>query len=282
MRPLALILLLTISIGSGTAAGGAAVEISNTVIPQGGAFSVTVTGIPPGMAIRIRFAGRAWPVYRTATRWRTYLGTDAETRPGSYAVVVEATGHTPRLVARRPITVTRVAFSRRRLTLDPDREALFDPKLVAEEAWKVRAALRVLSPEQLWAGTFLRPVRAPVSSPYGVLSIYNGTVRGYHRGTDFAAPAGTPVLAANAGIVRLAGPLPLSGNAVLIDHGLGVVTSYLHLSTITVQRGARVRKGDLIGRVGSTGIATGPNLHWGLRTNGVSVNPLPWALPGAP
>ncbi|MDR5703086.1 MAG: M23 family metallopeptidase, partial [Armatimonadota bacterium] len=75
---------------------------------------------------------------------------------------------------------------------------------------------------------------------------------------------------------RLAEALPLSGNAILLDHGLGIVTSYLHLSQINVSPGQRVKRGEIIGLVGSTGLATGPHLHWGMRVNGVHVNPLPW------
>jgi murein DD-endopeptidase MepM/ murein hydrolase activator NlpD len=123
------------------------------------------------------------------------------------------------------------------------------------------------------------PVDGPVSSPYGVLSIHQGQVLGFHGGVDFASPAGTPVVAPADGIVRLAESLPLSGNAVLMDHGLGVVSSYLHLSEIAVRAGQRIIKGELVGRVGSTGLATGPHLHWGLRVNGVRVDPLPWTKP---
>jgi murein DD-endopeptidase MepM/ murein hydrolase activator NlpD len=87
------------------------------------------------------------------------------------------------------------------------------------------------------------------------------------------------VRAANHGVVRLAEGIPLSGNAVLIDHGLGVFTTYMHMSRIAVRRGQRVKKGDLVGAVGSTGVATGPHLHWGLRVNGLYVDPLRWVTP---
>ncbi|MGH2349374.1 MAG: M23 family metallopeptidase [bacterium] len=126
-----------------------------------------------------------------------------------------------------------------------------------------------------------------MTSPYGVVSVYchadcagsqrrQGQIRGFHRGVDLAAAAGTPVAAANDGIVRLAETLPLSGKAVLLDHGMGIVTSYLHQSAILVRPGQRVRRGEIIGRVGSTGLSTGPHLHWGLRINGVHVDPMPW------
>ncbi|HXF83616.1 MAG TPA: M23 family metallopeptidase [bacterium] len=271
--------LITITVVLVPAVAGAPVlEVSDSAIRQGEALAVTVRGAPIGVAVQ--FAGRTWPLYRTGGVHRTYVGADARTIPGTYRLrVVEGS----RVLAQRTVTVARVAFRQRRLRLDPDKEALFDPALVAEEQRKVSRALRVLAAEQLWEGAFLVPtVAAPISSPYGVQSVYNGTVRGFHRGTDFAAPEGTSVRAANHGIVRLAEPLPLVGNAVFVDHGLGVLTAYFHMSALSVQVGQRVRKGDVVGAVGSTGVATGVHLHWGLRVNGIYVDPMPWTRDGAP
>lgn len=238
---------------------------------------MTLTGTEVGPRPTLRFLNRTWPLYRQGDSYRTYLGTDPMTPPGTHAVVVELTTADGQAVSvSTALTVSRVAFPTRRLTLDPDTLALLDPKLVAIERRKVAASLRVLAADQFWEGAFAIPVQGRRTSPYGVISIYAGRRRGWHRGTDFAAPTGTPVYAANHGIVRLAEPLPVSGNAVFVDHGLGIITSYLHMSAIHVVVGQRVRKGVLIGAVGSTGLATGPHLHWGLRTNGVLVDPLPW------
>lgn len=253
-----------------------ALELSATTVKQGEALEVTVSGALAGTPW-VKFAGRTWPMYRAGDSWRTYVATDATTKTGRYSLSIEAGS---RVIATRVITVGPVKFAIRRLRVPPDS---FAPAKVAEERRKVGAALRVLAPQQLWEGAFILPtVAAPVSSPYGVLSIYNGVIRGFHRGTDFAAPVGTPVKAANHGIVRLADFLPLSGNAVLLDHGMGVITLYLHMSGLNVEPGARLQKGDVLGYVGGTGVATGPHLHWGLRINGTYVDPLPWATNGAP
>lgn len=269
---------LLIGISSVLAAeSGPAIQISSSTVRQGQAIAVTVQGTVPGLPLRIRFAGRVWPLYAAQNRWQTYLGTDPTTSPGRYALAVEATSaQSPLVLARRTITVVRVSFGQRRLTLDPRTQALLDPRLIALERRKVQAALSVLSPAQLWDEPFEVPVAGPVTSRYGVLSIYQGRRWGFHGGIDFAAATGTLVQAANDGIVRLAEQLPLSGNAVLIDHGLGVITSYLHLSDISVKVRQHVRRGEVVGRVGSTGLAIGSHLHWGLRTNGVSVDPMPW------
>lgn len=257
------------------------IDVARTVIAQGETLDITVA-IPGGVErVSLRFAGRAFRLYATGPgTWRTVVGTDPLSSPGAHAIVVEAMGPagTP-LGARVPVRVRKVTFPTRHLAFDPERRALLRPEVAARERARVNAALRVLHPAPLWEGPFARPLEAPISSPYGVLSIYHGQVRGFHTGTDFAAPEGTPVYAAAAGIVRLAEELPLSGKAVLVDHGLGIVTSYLHLSSISARVGQRVRKGELIGHVGSTGLATGPHLHWGMRANGVRVDPMPWTAP---
>jgi murein DD-endopeptidase MepM/ murein hydrolase activator NlpD len=228
--------------------------------------------------LKVSFAGRTWPVYPAGpTAWRTVLGTDPTTRPGRQTVTVEAVASTgARVLVRREVTVLKVAFPTRRVTFDPEQAALLTPEAVARERRRVREALREAHPEQLWEDPLLLPIEGVVSSPYGVLSVYQGQTRGFHGGVDFPAPEGVPVRAAGDGIVRLAELLPLSGNAVFVDHGLGVITSYLHMSEISVRPEQRLRKGEVIGRVGSTGLATGPHLHWGLRVNGVRVDPMPW------
>ncbi len=261
------------------ASAGAAVTVTVTpsVLAQGGAIAVTVVGDLPDGSVQVRFAGRTWPLYRESGRWRTYLGTDPNTAAGARAVVVESEERDGvQVLARRIVTVRRVVFPRRSLTFDPDTLALLDPKLVAEEQAKVAAGLRVLEPARLWSATFRMPVVGTMTSPYGVISLYQGTSHGWHHGVDIAAPEGRIVRTANSGIVRLAEPLPLSGNTVIVDHGMGLLTFYMHMSAIEVVEGQHVRKGEVIGRVGSTGLATGPHLHWGVRVNGIYVDPLPW------
>jgi len=107
-------------------------------------------------------------------------------------------------------------------------------------------------------------------------------VRGYHTGQDIAVPQGTPVRAPAAGVVLLAEPLHVRGNAVVIDHGAGVTSNYWHLSRIAVRKGQQVKRGDVIGWVGTTGLSTGAHLHWEIRVYGVPVNPVPWTRARGP
>ena len=121
---------------------------------------------------------------------------------------------------------------------------------------------------------FIQPVKGRVSSVYGSQRILNGEPRSPHRGIDIAAPLGTPVASPADGVVRLVAlDLFLMGNALIIDHGMGVQSTFIHLDRILVQEGARVKQGQAVARVGQTGRATGPHLHWGVSVETLLVDP---------
>lgn len=253
------------------------VTVTPAALTQGGAVAVTLRGPAPDGTLRVRFASRTWPVYQIADRWQTYLGTDPNTYAGLRPLVVELVQPEETLVlARRGVAVRPVTFPVRHITFTPGTAALLDPKLAGEEQAKLAAALQILETAPLWTGSFQIPVIGPITSGYGVFSFYQGIAQGWHHGVDIAAPEGQVVSAANAGIVRLAEMLPLSGFTVVLDHGMGILTYYMHMSKVDVAPGQQVNKGDLVGRVGSTGLATGPHLHWGVRVNGIYVDPLRW------
>lgn len=126
---------------------------------------------------------------------------------------------------------------------------------------------------------FVAPLRGESrhTSPYGSRRTYgNDPTVSAHAGEDYSAPAGTPVYAPAAGQVVMAETLFVRGNAVVLDHGNGVFTGYWHLSALDVEPGASVAPGQLLGKVGSTGLSTGAHLHWELRIAGMAVDPLQW------
>jgi murein DD-endopeptidase MepM/ murein hydrolase activator NlpD len=145
---------------------------------------------------------------------------------------------------------------------------------IRREQEKLRQVYAAGSPERLWSGGFDLPVPGEVSGPFGVRRTFNGEPRSQHSGVDLRARTGDPVRVSSAGVVRLAEELFFSGNAVIVDHGAGVFTSYLHLSRIDVAVGQPVARGEIVGLIGATGRATGPHLHWGVKVNTVNVNPL--------
>jgi len=130
--------------------------------------------------------------------------------------------------------------------------------------------------DALWSGPFDMPAEGIVTSPFGKFREYSSGVKRHHLGIDIANARGTPIRAPAAGVVTLAEELHIYGNAVILSHGQQVSSSYNHLSGIDVEVGGRVERGQVIGRMGSTGQSTGSHLHWGMVANGVAVDPGEW------
>ena len=163
------------------------------------------------------------------------------------------------------------------------------PRTRRDEGAAVAAFLRRFTPPHGDAGRpepaarpLRHPSRAPISSGYGLQRYYDGVfAEGYfHKGYDYAAGTGWPVVAPASGVIALVGAeadgFEVHGNCVGIDHGGGVASLMLHLDKASVAVGERVEKGQEVGEVGDTGIATGPHLHWGFYVSGESVNPADW------
>jgi murein DD-endopeptidase MepM/ murein hydrolase activator NlpD len=154
------------------------------------------------------------------------------------------------------------------------------PEVRANEDAFLQTIFSDSAKEQLWEGLFQVPITgtlAVVSAGYGDGRSYNdGPVEIFHTGVDYAAGIGTPVLAPAAGVVVFADELELRGMVVVVDHGLGVMTAFFHLSEIFVSEGDRVTTGLPLGAVGSTGLSSGPHLHWDLRVHGVAVEATRW------
>jgi len=161
-----------------------------------------------------------------------------------------------------------------------EKAGLLNAELIRAEWRRLAGIFSQRTPEKLWSGTFRYPLEASVrrvTSAFGERRSYNGgPASSYHEGLDFGAPEGTPVYAPAAGRIALAEPLTVRGRAVVIDHGLGVYSGFWHLSEILVSAGQSVKPGDLIGRVGNTGLSTGSHLHWEVRVNVTAVNPVQW------
>ncbi len=140
----------------------------------------------------------------------------------------------------------------------------------------------VFTPAKLWSGPFIVPAVGPLTGSFGDGRSYNGgPVSSRHSGTDFGADEGAPVVAAATGRVAFAGYLATRGNSVIVDHGAGVFTGYHHMSRIDVAAGQDVAIGQQVGAVGTTGLATGPHLHWELIVAGVNVDAMLWTQPGS-
>jgi murein DD-endopeptidase MepM/ murein hydrolase activator NlpD len=172
-------------------------------------------------------------------------------------------------VTRRDFPATRLRVASRYTS--PDEATLRRVRI--EREW-VRAALAVRTEAPLWRGPFIIPLEGLTTAPYGQRRMFNNEVRSQHTGLDIDGDTGDPVVAANSGRVILSRDLFYSGQAVYIDHGLGFITGYYHLSKREVSEGQWVDKGEVVGLVGATGRVTGSHLHWSVFVQGVSLDPL--------
>jgi len=179
--------------------------------------------------------------------------------------------------ARRAVEVRPRRFGVQRLRLSAKQEQKYSSPDVQREYQLIGAALEVVSPTRLWQGSFLMPAEGRITTEFGLQRFVNGRFSYRHRGLDIAAQEGAPVRAAAAGVVTLADDsFQLHGKTVVVDHGQGTSSLYLHLAEITVAADQFVNQGEMIGRVGSTGVATGPHLHYAVYAYHEAVDPRFW------
>jgi murein DD-endopeptidase MepM/ murein hydrolase activator NlpD len=209
--------------------------------------------------------------------WYALAGIDVEQAPGTYALELTATASDGRAQqAKQEVTVLPGQYKTTTLHVEekyvqPD--AATQQRIAADKAVKDAAFARQI-PQPLWNGSFRSPVPFTATDSFGTRRMFNGQLASIHRGTDFHAPSGTPVVAANDGEVIIAQGMFYEGNLVVVDHGQQFSTLYMHLSKIEVKVGERVKKGQRLGLSGATGRVTGPHLHLGVRWQGEYVDPV--------
>lgn len=144
------------------------------------------------------------------------------------------------------------------------------------ELARINAARGIKVSSDGWRQDFIWPLQGRISGRFGAQRIYNGTPGSYHSGLDIAMPTGTPFVAPADGVVVLAAKdaFTLEGHLLMIDHGMGLNSAFLHCSELLVEEGQTVRQGQVIGKIGATGRASGPHLHWGMKWNAARVDPL--------
>jgi murein DD-endopeptidase MepM/ murein hydrolase activator NlpD len=244
---------------------------------QGQALFVSTSGVPPTEPVTMTWDGKRYAIFLLGEEWRGVIPLQIEERLGTHKLKVTYRG--PSGAARtleRAVSVGSTPVRIQRLRMSRTTEKLYSYLGRAQELATVRRALRTETARQQWEGSFVLPAKGRFSTPFGVKRIRNGRHVGYHRGLDIAAPTGTPIHAASAGRVVLARSLKMHGKTVVIDHGLGVTSLYLHQSALRCREGQSVEPGDLIGEIGMTGTATGPHLHWSIYVHGTAVSPLFW------
>ena len=214
--------------------------------------------------------------------WFALAGVSLETAPGSYPLELtgeranaNANAKSVELTFSRKFAVARAKYPKVELTVskqftEPNPDQV---KQIDEDQKTKKDYLNRVTPEREWSGKFDAPADAAISDVFGTQRVFNGKTQSSHLGLDFRVPSGTPVDAMNQGTVLLARPLYFEGNCVVLDHGLGLLTIYMHLSKFAVKEGDRVKRGQQLGLSGGTGRATGPHLHVAVRWQGTYLDP---------
>ncbi len=217
--------------------------------------------------------------------WFALAGVSLETAPGLYPLELtgeEMTGRTraakepgKKLSFTRKFAVGHAKYPQVELTVESKfTEPNPEQQKQVEEDQKVKHDyLNRVTPEREWSGKFTAPAEAGISDVFGTQRVFNGKTQSSHLGLDFRVRTGTPVAAMNSGTVLLARPLYFEGNCVVIDHGQGLLTIYMHLSEFKVKEGDPVKRGEEVGLSGGTGRATGPHLHVAVRWQGTYLDP---------
>ncbi len=253
------------------------VAVAARAIQPGELVVLTMTSVEPVDALKVRAFNHDISAFRVAPRtWRALVGIDLDVRPGTHVVSIEASSAGLTIATTYPLRVRSRIFPTRSLSVD---EAFVNPPAevharIEREAADLQRIWKSSAGERLWTAAFVRPVPGAAVSRFGTRSVFNGQPRSPHGGADFLSPSGTPIHAPNAGRVVLARDLYFSGNTVVIDHGLGLVSMLAHLSTIAAHEGDTVTAGQVVGLVGATGRVTGPHLHWAVRASDARVDPL--------
>jgi murein DD-endopeptidase MepM/ murein hydrolase activator NlpD len=247
---------------------------------QGQVLVIKVKGEEQATEVKGTFLKRTIPFFKEfrpsePSGYIGLLGIDMQDEPGTYELAVEVKQGEQAKQLSFNVLVAKEKFTIEHLKLPKDKVDL-DEKALARwkaEQEQVKAALSEDSRLKLWHSDFVEPVTGKRTGIFGSVRIMNGQPRNPHNGEDIGAPLGADVAATNDGIVRITVDHIFSGKGVFVDHGLGFYTMYFHLSEILVKDGDLVTAGQIIGKVGATGRATGPHLHWGVKLNGARVNP---------
>ncbi len=249
------------------------VQVQPLPVAQGMPMLVTVHTTEP-VTLAGELFGQDVHFAREGNVYYGLVGVHVFTEPGLYQLSLSAVDEAGQETALSTgIIVQAGDFGYERIDLPANRSSLLDPTVIVAERDKLNALRSTFTPERHWTMPFQRPCVGVISSYFGTHRAYgDGPYTSYHSGIDFRAPGGTPVYAPAGGTVVLNEPLTIRGNAVIIDHGWGVLTGYWHLSASEVQVGQQLERGDLIGRVGNTGLSTGAHLHWEVWVGGISVD----------
>ncbi|EHA1066848.1 TPA: M23 family metallopeptidase [Aeromonas hydrophila] len=237
--------------------------------PVPGGVAVVALG-SEAQAPTVRYQGKPVLVVREeGKRWIAIVGIPLKSQPGPHQLQV-SDGRT------LGFTVGTKHYREQHIKLKNSRQVnplAEDMTRINRELAEQTRAYQTFSPTQPSNLLFDKPVEGPLSSPFGLRRFFNGEERNPHSGLDFAVGAGTPIKSPAAGKVILIGNYFFNGNTVFVDHGQGLISMFCHMSKVDVKLGQSLPRGGIVGRVGATGRATGPHMHWNVSLNDARVDP---------
>jgi murein DD-endopeptidase MepM/ murein hydrolase activator NlpD len=219
-------------------------------------------------APKASYQGKPVLVVKEQNSWLAIVGVPLTVKPGTQQI--SSGGR------NLSFTVGNKKYPEQHITLKNTQQVNPNPenlKRIEGELAEQINAYRSFSPNTPSNLLLDKPVNGPLSSKFGVRRFFNGEERNPHAGLDFAVPAGTPIKTPAAGKVILIGNYFFNGNTVFVDHGQGFISMFCHMSKIDVKVGQQLARGDMVGKVGSTGRATGPHMHWNVSLNDARVDP---------
>jgi murein DD-endopeptidase MepM/ murein hydrolase activator NlpD len=246
-------------------------------VGQGQALRLDVPDEPGLETVAVVWNGKSIPFTKSGTGWFTLVGIDLEASPGVQTAELTWTYLDGRVLREvRQIDIAEKKFKTTRLEVESKYVELSaeDEARAARERREINDIYSQITPEALWTEPFSVPIPGVTGGRnFGHRRVFNDQPRAPHSGADLTATTGTEIRATNRGRVVLAKELFYSGNAVFVDHGLGIYSVYLHLSDIRVEPGEIIDKDQVLGLAGATGRVTGPHLHWGVRAQGARIDP---------
>ena len=256
------------------------VTLDPSSVTNGHVIFVKITTRLEAAAIQLLFGDRYIPLSETPVRDKGHyfalVGIPYYSKQGQAQLTLKWSGTAGLAEQSVPFQIVSGKYRSERLKVNAGKvsPSKADLQRIRKDREAVKAVYAGGHFNRLWTKPFEKPIKSTITSPFGSKRLFNGKTKSYHSGLDFRAAVGTPIYAANAGIVKLAQDLFFSGNIVIIDHGMGVFTNYAHLSRMDVSPEQYVERGQQIGLAGATGRVNGPHLHWGAKVSGVTVNPM--------
>ncbi|RAP26296.1 hypothetical protein DID78_06860 [Candidatus Marinamargulisbacteria bacterium SCGC AG-343-D04] len=260
------------------------VDLSSQTLTLGQVCRVIVKSPEPLTSYKLMFLGRSFKLVLVEKgedmyRYESYVAASRSKASGEYMVKVDLRAKgMKRFYQQYKITLDHVnRLKKGRVALTKKAKKISkNKKAYRKEGRVIEKGFSAFTYKKRFTGPFLKPSVGRISSRFAKERLYNNGRVSSHAGVDISNKIGTPVISPENGVVVMGQRLTVHGNTIMLDHGMGVISIFCHLHTMSVREGDVVAKGDMIGTIGRTGVVSGAHLHWGLSVQNVRVDPLHW------